>query len=109
MFCIFKRKAEAAAILQSHLAARGGRIFSAYFSVNCLLHISINYTENVTDLYAHAQTVDTRRSSLIFQAPGYEAKYDCEYTHSYAVLARNLICVIFDTLKCTEVCKHDLL
>ena len=70
MFCIFKRKAEAAAILQSHLAARGGRIFSGY---NCLLHISINYTENVTDLYAHAQTVDTRRSSPIFQAPGYEA------------------------------------
>ena len=63
----------AAAILQSHLAARGGRIFSAYFSVNCLLHISINYMENVTDLYAHAQTVDTRRSSPIFQAPGYEA------------------------------------
>ena len=25
------------------------------------------------DLYAHAQTVDTRRSSPIFQAPGYEA------------------------------------
>ena len=54
-------------------AARGGRIFSAYFPVNCLLHISVNYTENVTDLYAHAQTVDTRRSSPIFQAPGYEA------------------------------------
>ena len=69
MFCIFKGKAEA--ILQSHLAPRGGR---TYFSVNCLLHISINYTENVTDLYAHAQTVDTRRSSLIFQVPGYEAK-----------------------------------
>ena len=62
-----------AAILQSHLAARGGRIFSAYFSVNCLLHISIKYTENVTNLYAHAQTVDTRCSSPIFQAPGYEA------------------------------------
>ena len=30
----------AAAILQSHLT-RGGRIFSAYFPVNCLLHISI--------------------------------------------------------------------
>ena len=30
--------------------------------------------ENVTDPYAHAQTVDTRRSSPIFQAPGYEAK-----------------------------------
>ena len=76
MFCIFKRKAEAAAILESHLAARGGRIFSAYFfHYNCLLRISINYTENVTDLYAHAQTVDTRRSSPIFQAPGYEAKY----------------------------------
>ena len=59
---------------QSHLAVRGGRIFSAYFfRYNCLLHISINYTENVTDLYAHAQTVDTRRSSPIFQAPGYEA------------------------------------
>ena len=59
-----------AAILESDLAARGGR---TYFSVNCLLHILINYTENVTDLYAHAQTVDTRRSSLIFQAPGYKA------------------------------------
>ena len=47
------------------------RIFSAYFSVN--LHISINYTENVTD---HAQTVDTRRSSPIFQAPWYEATVD---------------------------------
>ena len=73
-FCIFKRKAEAAAILQSHLDARRTRIFSTCFSVNCLLHISINYTENVTDLYVHAQTVDTRGSSLIFQAPGYEAK-----------------------------------
>ena len=62
-----------AAILQSHLAAHGGRISSAYFSVNCLLNILINYTENVTDLYAHAQTVDTRRSSPIFQAPGYKA------------------------------------
>ena len=70
MFCIFKRKAEAAAILQSHLAARRGR---TYFSVNCLLHILINYTENVTDLYAHTQTVDTRHSSPIFQAPGYKA------------------------------------
>ena len=28
---------EGQVILQSHLAARGGRIFSAYFSVNCLL------------------------------------------------------------------------
>ena len=26
------------------------------------------------DLYAHAQTVDTKRSSPIFQAPGYEAR-----------------------------------
>ena len=25
------------------------------------------------DLYAHAQTVDTKRSSPIFRAPGYEA------------------------------------
>ena len=75
VFCISKRKAEASAILQSHLAVCGGRIFSAYFSVNCLLHISINYTENVTDIYAHVQTVDTRRSSPIFQAPGYEANY----------------------------------
>ena len=65
--------AEAAATLQSHLAAHGGRIFSAYFPVNCLLNISINYMENVKDLYAHAQTVDTRRSSPIFQVPGYEA------------------------------------
>ena len=69
----------AAAILQSHLAARGGRIFSAYFPVNCLLHISINYTENVMDLYAHAQTVDTRHSSPIFQAPGYEANAKVAY------------------------------
>ena len=73
-----------------HLQAKGrsgsdsptayrGRMFSAYYSVNCLLHISINYTEIVTDLYAHAQTVDTRRSSPNFQAPGYEAnlKYFC--------------------------------
>ena len=29
--------------------------------------------ENVTDLYAHAQTVDTRCSFPIFQAPRYEA------------------------------------
>ena len=76
-FCIFKRKAEAAVILQSHLAVRGGRIFAAYFPINCLLHISIYYTVNVTDLYAHAQTVDTRRSSPIFQAPGYEATNQC--------------------------------
>ena len=74
VFCIFKRKAEAAEILQSHLAAHGGRIFSAYFSVNRVLHILINYMENVTDLYAHVQTVDTRHSSLIFQVPGYEAR-----------------------------------
>ena len=59
--------------LEAISAACGGRIFSAYFPVNCLLHISLNYTENVTDLYAHAQTVDTRRSSPIFQVPGYEA------------------------------------
>ena len=61
----------------SHLAARGGRIFSAYFSVNCLLHIYTNYTENVMDLYTHAQTMDTRRSSPIFEAPGYEAMPGC--------------------------------
>ena len=73
VFYIFKWKAEVAAILQSDLAARRGRIFSAYFSINCLLHISINHTENVMDLYVYAQTIDTRRSSLIFQAPGYEA------------------------------------
>ena len=42
-------------------------MFSAYFSVKLY--------GNVTDLYAHAQTVDTRRSSPIFQAPGYEATY----------------------------------
>ena len=54
-------------ILQSHLAARGGLIFSAYFSIKLY--------GNVTDLYAHVQTVDTRRSSPIFQAPGYEATY----------------------------------
>ena len=52
---------------------RRSYIFRIYFRYNGLLHISINYTENVTDLYAHAQTVDTRRSSPIFQAPGYEA------------------------------------
>ena len=44
-----------------------------FLLINCLLHISINYTENVTDLYTHAQTVDTRRSSPILQVPGYEA------------------------------------
>ena len=33
------------------------------FCVNCLLHISIIYMENATDLYAHAQTVDTRHLS----------------------------------------------
>ena len=83
----------AVAMLQSHLAARGGRIFSAYFSVNCLLHISINYTENVTDLYAHAQTVDTRRSSPIFQAPGYEATDGvdfCRCNYKYYVVSKTL-------------------
>ena len=55
---------------------RSGRgcIFSAYFFINCLLHISINYT----NLYAHARTVDTRRSSPIFQAAGYKAKLNTE-------------------------------
>ena len=48
-FSFFKRKAEATAILQSHLAARRGRIFSACFSVNCLVHMLMNYTENVVD------------------------------------------------------------
>ena len=62
-----------AAILQSHLAACRGRIITAYFPVNCVLHISIKYNE--TDFYAHAQIVDTRRSSPIFQAPGYEARW----------------------------------
>ena len=33
--------------------------------------------ENVTDLYAYVQTVDTRCSFLIFQAPGYEATSYC--------------------------------
>ena len=66
--------------LEAISAACGGCIFSAYFSVNCLLHILVNYTENVTDLYAHAQTVDTRRSSPIFQAPGYEARGYHEYS-----------------------------
>ena len=97
MFCFhselvvcFKRKAEAAAILQSDLAACRGRIFSTYFSVNCLLHISINYTENVTDLYAHAQTVDTRCSSPIFQVPGYEASNPSSHDR--------LFCLAFSTL-----------
>ena len=75
-----------AVILQSPLAARGSCIFSAYFSVNCLLHISINYTENVTDLYMHAQAVDTRRSSLNFEAPRYEAMY---FTTEVLVQCRN--------------------
>ena len=44
------------------------------------LLISINYTENVMDLYAHAQTVDTRHSSPIFKAPGYKAS---KYMHSF--------------------------
>ena len=74
MFCIFKRKAEAAATLQSYLAAHGGRIFPRIFP----LYLPLTYLDKLygkcTDLYAHAQTVDTRRSSPIFQAPGYEAK-----------------------------------
>ena len=76
-----KGRSDSDTSLEAISAARGDRIFSAYFSVNCLLHISVNYTENVTDLYAHAQTVDTRRSSPIFQAPGYEAKVLHKVTH----------------------------
>ena len=40
-----------------------------------LLSMSISLSVSISepDLYAHAQTVDTRRSSPIFQAPGYEA------------------------------------
>ena len=45
-----------------------------------------NYTENVTDLYVHVQTVDTRRSSPIFQAPGYEASIPCEVKQGQVVL-----------------------
>ena len=78
-------------ILQSHLAAHGGRVFSAYLSVNCLLHISINYMENVTDLYAHVQTVDTRRSSQIFQAPGYKAKIARNLVHVVATYGRRAL------------------
>ena len=37
--------------------------------------------KNVTDFYAHAQPVDTRRSSPIFQAPRYEASW----TEAYAL------------------------
>ena len=45
-----------------------------------------NYTENVTDLYVHVQTVDIRRSSPIFQAPGYEANIPCEVKQGQVVL-----------------------
>ena len=45
------------------------RIFPLYLP---LAHLDKLYGK-CTDLYAHAQTVDTRRSSQIFQAPGYEA------------------------------------
>ena len=45
-----------------------------------------NYTENVTDLYVHVQTVDTRRSSPIFQVPGYEASIPCEVKQGQLVL-----------------------
>ena len=56
--------------------------FPHIFHYNCLLHLLINYTENVTDLYAHAQAVDTRRSSPIFQAPGYEATWTLPACHA---------------------------
>ena len=50
-----------------------------YFPRNFPLYLPLTYLDKLygkcTDLYAHAQTVDTRRSSPIFQAPGYEAKY----------------------------------
>ena len=79
--------------LEAISAARGGHIFSAYFPVNCLSHISVNYTENVTDLYAHAQTVDTRRSSPIFQVPGYEATVHCAKGGVYWELIIHDLCV----------------
>ena len=48
-----------------------------YFPRIFPLYLSLTYLDKLygkcTDLYAHAQTVDTRRSSPIFQAPGYEA------------------------------------
>ena len=41
------------------------------------LYLPLTYLDKLygkcTDLYVHAQTVNTRRSSPIFQAPGYEA------------------------------------
>ena len=48
-----------------------------YFPRIFPLYLPLTYLDKLygkrTDLYAHAQTVDTRRSSPIFQAPGYEA------------------------------------
>jgi len=47
---------------------------SYILSILCLiirkfsLRISMNYTENVAELLAHARTVDTRCSSLIFSS-----------------------------------------
>ena len=74
-------------------------IFRTFFRYNCLLHISINYTENVTDLYEHAQTVDIRRSSPIFQAPGYEAN---QYTVSFNIPS----CSCPDWMQHHYPCKH---
>ena len=49
-----------------------------YFPRIFPLYLPLTYLDKLygkcTDLYAHAQTVDTRRSSPIFQAPGYEAR-----------------------------------
>ena len=48
-----------------------------YFPRIFPLYLPLTYLDKLygkcTDLYAHAQTMDTRRSSPIFQAPGYEA------------------------------------
>ena len=46
------------------------RVFSRYI---CLFTYLDKLYGKCMDLYAHAQTMDTRRSSPIFQAPGYEA------------------------------------
>ena len=54
-------------------------MFSAYYSVNCLLHISINYTEIVTVFTRMRKQWIPGALLRFFQAPGYEAnlQYFC--------------------------------
>ena len=83
-------------------STRRSYIFRIFFSYNCLLHISINYTENVTDLYAHAQTVDTRRSSPIFQAPGCEAISHTDTVYVALLQWLRPICLCIERLHVTS-------